>query len=245
MPQQQIKLDDRVEALRVEYGLELSDFWELPQKRGSYCAKHSALEVIAAKAKIKFDAPQVLEANSAEGIVSILVTGHFGDRTVWSVGECSPKNNKNSYPWAMAEKRGVDRVVLKLVGIHGLVYSEDEMPAASAPDPTPRTWQDAYKEDAHRQNPQPSASSEPRVAPNSNSILREKEEVSTALTGGPATQEVNTATVYARLWTKMETLDGDALIKWQNRPEVAEAFKGLPEKERLNLNDAINQKLGK
>lgn len=131
MTQQRIKLDDRVEALRVEYGLEISDFWELPQKRGSYCAKHSALEVIAAKAKIRFDPPQVLEANSSEGTVSILVTGHFGDRSVWSVGECSPKNCKNAYPWAMAEKRGIDRVVLKLVGIHGLVYSEDEMPSTA------------------------------------------------------------------------------------------------------------------
>jgi hypothetical protein len=94
-------------------------------------------------------------------------------------------------------------------------------------------------------NETPERSSEPRVAPTSSPLLQDRVEKGTALTGGPANAGGDTATVYARLWTKMETLDGDALIKWQNRPEVAEAFKGLPEKERLNLNDAINQRLGK
>jgi hypothetical protein len=92
---------------------------------------------------------------------------------------------------------------------------------------------------------QPSGSSEPRVAPTSSPLLQDRVEKGSGPSGGPASAGGDTATVYARLWTKMETLDGDALIKWQNRPEVAEAFKGLPEKERLNLNDAINQKLGK
>jgi hypothetical protein len=91
----------------------------------------------------------------------------------------------------------------------------------------------------------PERSSEPRVAPNSSPLLQDRVEKGLGPSGGPANAGGDTATVYARLWTKMETLDGDALIKWQNRPEVAEAFKGLPEKERLNLNDAINQKLGK
>jgi hypothetical protein len=93
--------------------------------------------------------------------------------------------------------------------------------------------------------PLPSGSSEPRVAPNSSPLLQDRVEKGSGPSGGPANAGGDTATVYARLWTKMETLDGDALIKWQNRPEVAEAFKGLPEKERLNLNDAINQRLGK
>jgi hypothetical protein len=94
-------------------------------------------------------------------------------------------------------------------------------------------------------NETPERSSEPRVAPNSSPLLQDRVEKGSGPSGGPANAGGDTATVYARLWTKMETLDGDALIKWQNRPEVAEAFKGLPEKERLNLNDAINQKLGK
>ena len=48
------------------------------------------------------------------------------DASEWSIGEASPYNNKNAYPFAMAEKRAKDRVILKLVGLHGDVYSQDE-----------------------------------------------------------------------------------------------------------------------
>lgn len=120
-------LDARIEAIRTEYGLAREDFWELPQKKGTYCVKHAALEVVAAKAGIVFDMPQIIEAHGAEGTAAVCVRGTFGQRSVWSIGECNPKNNRNAYPWAMAEKRAVDRVILKLIGIHGLVYSEDEM----------------------------------------------------------------------------------------------------------------------
>ena len=44
----------------------------------------------------------------------------------WSIGEVAPNNCKNAYPFAMAEKRAKDRVILKLAGLHGYVYSEDE-----------------------------------------------------------------------------------------------------------------------
>ena len=47
--------------------------------------------------------------------------------TVTTYGEASPRNTKNAYPYAMAEKRAVDRAILKLLGLHGFVYSEDEM----------------------------------------------------------------------------------------------------------------------
>ena len=62
-------------------------------------------------------------------MVSLLVTGTMGDKSEWSIGEASPSNNKNSYPYAMAEKRAKDRVILKLVGLHGDVYAEDEADA--------------------------------------------------------------------------------------------------------------------
>lgn len=120
-------LDPRIEAIRKEYGLQASDFWELPQKKGTWLAKHSALETAAAKAKIEFWQPTVIEAHSETKCVSIIVTGKLADREEWSIGEASPANNKNAYPYAMAEKRGKDRVILKLLGIHGLVYSEEEM----------------------------------------------------------------------------------------------------------------------
>jgi hypothetical protein len=141
-------LDPRIEAIRKEYELDASDFWQIPQNKQWVC-KHSALEIVAAKAKIKFDPPTILEAYSQNGTVAIVTGAHMGERYEWATGEASPKNNKNAYPWAMAEKRAKDRVILKLVGIHGLVYSEDELspqephnasqaPVAEANDDTPK-----------------------------------------------------------------------------------------------------------
>ena len=118
-------LDPRIEAVRTQFDLAVEDFWQIPQNKQWVC-KHAALEVVAARAKIEWSAPQIIEARTEAGVAVLAVTGKMGERTEWATGEASPKNNKNSYPWAMAEKRAKDRVVLKLVGIHGLVYSEDE-----------------------------------------------------------------------------------------------------------------------
>lgn len=136
MPQ----LDPRIEIIRKEYGLAANDFWELPQKKGTWIAKHAALEVVAAKAGIVFELPIALEANGAEGIAAVCVRGKLGDRSEWSIGEASPKNCRNAYPWAICEKRAKDRVILKLIGLHGLAYSEDEADdfKDNAPESAPR-----------------------------------------------------------------------------------------------------------
>ena len=44
-----------------------------------------------------------------------------------SFGEVAPYNNKNSYPIAMAEKRCLARIVIKIAGLAQLgIYGEDE-----------------------------------------------------------------------------------------------------------------------
>lgn len=128
------KLDPRIEVVRDKYGLERDDFWQIPQNKQWVC-KHSALEIVAAKAGVEWNVPQVIEANTANGIAVLCVFGVLDERAEWATGEASPKNNRNSYPWAMAEKRAKDRVILKLVGIHGLVYSENELPSGNAQPP--------------------------------------------------------------------------------------------------------------
>jgi hypothetical protein len=120
-------LDPRIEAIREQYGLAKDDFWQIPQNKAWVC-KHAALEVVSVKAGVEWSMPQIIEAHTENGIAVMAVSGKLGSRTEWSTGEATPKNNKNAYPWAMAEKRAKDRVILKLVGLHGLVYSEDEMP---------------------------------------------------------------------------------------------------------------------
>lgn len=136
-----MSLEPRIEAVRARYGLEHSDFWQIPQNKQWVC-KHAALEVVATKAGIEWLPPQIIEADAPNLVTSMVVTGKMGDRIEWSTGETNPTNysvkgKQPAYPWAMAEKRAKDRVVLKLAGIHGLVYSEDEMPSGALDDDKP------------------------------------------------------------------------------------------------------------
>ena len=57
----------------------------------------------------------------------IKAKGIMGDAWTETYGESSPANNSNAYPIAMAEKRALSRIVLKLAGLysHG-VFGEDE-----------------------------------------------------------------------------------------------------------------------
>jgi len=62
----------------------------------------------------------------------ILVVGKHGEKSEWSIGEAVVNSNykvsgkQAAYPYAMAEKRAKDRVILKLIGLHGFAYSEEE-----------------------------------------------------------------------------------------------------------------------
>lgn len=114
-----------LEVMKIlsEFGEDSSALWNC---HGTQVILHKALERIADKAGIKFDAPQIVETDAAKKIAVICVTGHRDKATAWSFGEAMPSNNKNSYPFAMAEKRAKDRVILKLIGISGDVYSEEE-----------------------------------------------------------------------------------------------------------------------
>jgi len=117
------KLDPQIAEVLKKYGFGAEACWDC---HGTWVVLHKALEQIAGQAGIVFDQPQIIEADSGNKIASICVNGRLGDVSAWSIGEAAPANNKNAYPWAMAEKRAKDRVILKLVGLHGFVYSEEE-----------------------------------------------------------------------------------------------------------------------
>jgi hypothetical protein len=118
------KIPRRLEAIIKEVGLtERQATWDC---HGTPVVLHKALEKIAAAKNIVFDAPQIIECSTEKKYAVLCVTGHMEGATEWSIGEAAPYNNKNSYPFAMAEKRAKDRVILKLVGLHGDVYSQDE-----------------------------------------------------------------------------------------------------------------------
>lgn len=107
-----------------EHGIDHDEVWEV--RPGTWAVKHTALERVAAEKKIAFDAPLMLEFHASEKIAVLCVTGKMADRTEWSIGEAAPYNNKNGYPFAMAEKRAKDRVILKLLNAHGTLYSDAE-----------------------------------------------------------------------------------------------------------------------
>ncbi len=127
-------LPENLEKLRNEYSLQRDDFWEV--RRGTWAITHKACEKIEDAIKVEWQAPQLIETDSASA-VSMIVFGKVGNVTKWATGEASPKNNKNAYPWAMAEKRAKDRVILKLAGVAGDLYSDSEADDFQKPEPKP------------------------------------------------------------------------------------------------------------
>lgn len=62
----------------------------------------------------------------------IKAVGTMGESYTETYGECSPSNNQNAYPVAMAEKRALSRIVLKLAGLYAEgMFGEDEAPSFS------------------------------------------------------------------------------------------------------------------
>ena len=117
-------LPQKVKEILDEYDLGKEAVWDC---HGTWVMYHAPLEQIAAKAGVTYDDPTVIEADTKNKTATIMMRGHLpSGASEVTFGEASPANCKNSYPWAMAEKRAKDRIVLKLVGLHGSVYSMDE-----------------------------------------------------------------------------------------------------------------------
>ena len=98
--------------------------------QGTAVIYHKTLERIAAQANVVFDEPKIIRAERDEAVIQ--VTGRMGDRVEWSIGEAligvnyRVSGKQAAYVYAMAEKRAKDRVILKLIELHGYVYSEEE-----------------------------------------------------------------------------------------------------------------------
>lgn len=117
---------ERLKNLYEEYQLSKEDIFSL--KFGSISTPiitRTGIDKIQATAKIKI---QFNEIEYTPGIsAAVKATATLGDNYVESYGEANNKNNKNPYPLAMAEKRAMSRVILKLTGFYQLgVFGEDE-----------------------------------------------------------------------------------------------------------------------
>jgi hypothetical protein len=128
--------EQRVREILERFGEDMSATWMVQSQRVIY---HQALERIAVKSGVEWERPEFLI--SQPDCAVIVAAGKLGDRREWSVGEAHIGVNYRvsgkmaAYPFAMAEKRAKDRVILKLIALHGLVYSEEEADdfKASAP----------------------------------------------------------------------------------------------------------------
>ncbi|WP_336486146.1 trna delta -isopentenylpyrophosphate transferase [Methylobacterium nigriterrae] len=126
--------DKQIADILVRYGEPFAgNVWRV---QGTAVIYHKTLERIAAQAGIVFEPPTIIRAERDEAV--ILVSGRLPgakpgtERVEWSLGEALVNVNyrvsgkQAAYVYAMAEKRGKDRVILKLIELHGLVYSEEE-----------------------------------------------------------------------------------------------------------------------
>jgi hypothetical protein len=132
-----------IRELFQRHGLEVSrsDIWEV---QGNPVIHHKAVERLGVMIGIEWHQPQILRAEKDEAVM--IVTGKVGERLEWSVGEAAIGQNyrvsgkQAAYVFCMAEKRGRDRVILKLAGLHG-AYSEeeaDDFRQGERPNPNPR-----------------------------------------------------------------------------------------------------------
>lgn len=130
-------LEPRIADLLKKHEMPQDSVWQHKQS-SQWIIKHKALEVIAAKEGIIFDMPVVVQLDLLSKVACVVVKGHIigtltphstnilANRSEWSFGEATADNCKMGYFAAMAEKRAKDRVALKLLNLHGDVYSEEE-----------------------------------------------------------------------------------------------------------------------
>lgn len=112
-----------IERLKAVGETSATALWDC---HGNWIIKHKALEKIATQAGITYTDCTVYPPHPGQEHFAVSLIGHMGDRSEWSIGEASPRNSKNNYYFAMAEKRAKDRVILKLLGLHAYIYSEEE-----------------------------------------------------------------------------------------------------------------------
>lgn len=115
---------DRLNEMYKIYGLLPEDMFK-EARQGWTIFRRQGIDKIQAAANIdiKYE-PIVVEKE----FVVLKATGKYNDQEIETFGEADRNSNcRQTYPVAMAEKRAMSRVVLKLTGFYALGhFSEDE-----------------------------------------------------------------------------------------------------------------------
>tara|TARA_Y100001949_G_C15935912_1_gene307887 strand:- start:509 stop:1072 length:564 start_codon:yes stop_codon:yes gene_type:complete len=112
-------LDKYLDDLKSSGGL-----WKIDG--GKHAIKHLEVEKMAKAFGVKTSIEYVDGDIAKSCAIVKAIAIHQGDHFE-TLGEAAPYNNNFSYPVAIAEKRAVDRAVLKALGIHGNYYSDAEL----------------------------------------------------------------------------------------------------------------------
>jgi hypothetical protein len=100
------------------------DTWELPMGKRPTIITRTGIEKIQFHNNIKVT--YILESANPEFLI-VKAIAKKGDEYMESYGEASKANTKQTYPVAMAEKRALSRVILKIVGLYKYgVFGEEE-----------------------------------------------------------------------------------------------------------------------
>jgi len=114
---------EMLRELYKKYNLNQEDTFKSPQ--GWTIITRSGIDKIQATADISIDY-DVIEYTPGES-AAVKAMGGYEDKNIVTFGEASPKNCRQSYVLAMAEKRAMSRIVLKLTGFYALgVFGQDE-----------------------------------------------------------------------------------------------------------------------
>ena len=114
----------KIKELAEKYELTNDDFWKHKQS-GKWILTHDACTIISHKEEIKLESFDSLYQSDNE--CRFLIGMSKDGRIVKSVGEAGKSNCTSKYLGCMAEKRGRDRCVLKLINAYEYgIYSEEE-----------------------------------------------------------------------------------------------------------------------
>ncbi len=109
--------------LYKKYNLHDQDTFKSPQ--GWTIITRSGIDKIQAVADI--DITYKLEEYTPGKSAAVLAHSVWNNRTLETFGEANEKNCRQSYVLAMAEKRAMSRIVLKLTGFYALgIFGQDE-----------------------------------------------------------------------------------------------------------------------
>ena len=130
-----------INDFKTKYQLSGEDFWQLKVGgKQQWIIKHNAMERVAMIEKMSWKL-EVLNF-APDVVVKAIVYHPSTGNTIESLGEASSNTTKQSFLYAMAEKRAVDRCVLKLLNAHAYLYTDGDADEFKAEDEREQTYRE-------------------------------------------------------------------------------------------------------